>query len=242
MGLAQRKDERENLTRAIEAFTAALRFRLLPSDPSGYAESQMRLGQFHARLAQAAEDPAQLALATEAYREAAKVRTRESDPRGYAALQILIGNVLRDSFVSGPGQKDERMDPALGDYQEALRVATPERLPEAFGQTHAERALAYLKLSDGVFKRTHTRNALADIDEALLVFTKKEFPREFDRTQKLLGDIYMKMYSEVTVDTGTRWRDSQMRYQWQESAKRAYEVAAQFGASRFDPSQNGAGK
>lgn len=242
MGLARNKDTQENLRRAGEAFAAAISLRPLDGDPQGYAESQIRLGQVHARLAQDTEDQDRFGQAIAAYREALKVRTAAADPAGYAGLQILIGNALRDAFVSGPGQKDERMAPALAAYAEALRAAAPGRHPETAGQVYLERAQAYLKLADGVFKRTHTRLAVADADLALELFPKRDHPREFGRAQKLLGDVYMKMYHEVTVDTGTAWQDSQTRYRWQESAKRAYELAAQFGVSRFSPAPNGLDK
>jgi tetratricopeptide (TPR) repeat protein len=241
MGLAERKNEKENLTRAIEALAEAIRRRPLAGDPAGYAESQFQLGRAYDALARVAGEPLRYERAIAAYGEALKVRTLEADPPGYAALQILIGNAHRDRFVSGRGQKDEQMSPALSAYAEALRVTSPNEHPETFARTHIERGRAYLKLAEGLFKRTHTRNALADFEQALEVFTVKTHPRDFGRAQKLLGDTYMKMYDEVEVDTGTRAQDSLVRYSWRESAKRAYELAAQFGASRFTPGRDGLG-
>ena len=239
--LSERTEEQENLTRAIGAFREALAFRALSSDPEGYGETQGQLGLVQARLALATGNAAMFSEAIAAFGEAIKVRAPETDPMGFAALQIQIGNAHRERFESGEKQEDSRMNPALAAYDTAEGIARQLEDMETYARVNLERAQAHLKLAEGIFKRTNTRAAMADLDRAIEVFTRNNFPREYGRAQRVLGDVYMKMYKEVPVNTGTAWRDSQQRTQWQQSALRAYEMAAQFGALNT-PRLSSAGK
>lgn len=237
-GLADRAEEKENLTRAIAAFREALAFRAAADDPQGYGETQGELGLTQARLALTTNDSQLFDAAIAAFGEAIKVRAPDQDPKGFAALQIHIGNAHRERFAAGEKQNDAQMNPALTAYDRAESISREQEDMEIYARANLERAQAHLKLAEGIFKRTNTRAALTALDLALEVLTSDSFPREYGRAQRVLGDVYMKMYKDVPVQADTAWRASQQRSEWQQSALRAYELASQFGAMNTLRSSN----
>lgn len=242
LGLADQESEKDHLAKALEAFQTALEFQQAAGDGAGQADSHMRIGRVHARLGEAARDPARMDLALAAFRKGLQSLGAESDPARYGTLHVLIGNVLRDRFASGAGQKDELMNPALAAYGEAERATTLGNEPLVLAFARKERAAAYLRLAEGVFVRTHTRNALADVTRVFEAVTETAHPRDFGNAQRLMGDIYRKMSLDVRVDTGQAWRDRQVRTDWEQSAERAYALASRFGAGPPASQSNGAAK
>jgi hypothetical protein len=240
MGLAQGENEKQNLMRAEGHLNDALQFRTLAADPDGYAETQAALGEVLLRRRAAEQRPELFDQALSAFQEALKAVPADRSARAHAQVQIQIGNAYREAFASGDGQKDENMAPALTAYENASRAATAAADPVAAAQAQLERGRAYLKLAAGVFKRTNTRLAMANFEAALQVFGQKSHPQDFGRLQELMGDTYTKMAKEVKVETDNQWRATQIRYDWEASAQRAYALAAQFGAHQA--SSNGTGK
>ena len=229
-GLAQGENEKQNLGRALEHFTSALQFRTVASDPAGFAETQVAVGQVLLRLNTAQGKPEFFDKALAAFQEALQATSPESNAEAYSTVQIQIGNAYRDAFTPGQGQKDEDISPSLAAYESALRSATTAGNADMAAQVQLERGRAYLKLANGVFKRTNTRAALADFQAAIQVFDAKSHPQQHGRMQELLGDTYTKMFNEVEAVADTKWRAEAMRNEWDASAKRAYVIAVQFGA------------
>jgi len=124
---------RENLSRAIDAYSEALKVYTLEEQPMEYATTQNNLGMSYCVLAGMTKEERDFYNAIDAYSEALKVYTLEEQPMEYALTSSNLA--IAYSLLSEISDKEKNLSRAIDAYSEALKVYTLEEQPMEYATT-----------------------------------------------------------------------------------------------------------
>ncbi|MBI2906462.1 MAG: tetratricopeptide repeat protein, partial [Chloroflexi bacterium] len=186
--LADVRDKETNLSRAITAYTEALKVYTLAAFPVQYATTQNNLGAAYSSLSDVRDKETNLSLAITAYTEALKVYTLAAFPMDYAMTQNNLGAAYSD--LGDVRDKETNLSLAITAYSEALKVYTLAAFPVQYATTQNNLGNAYRSLADVRDKETNLSLAITAYTEALKVRTLAAFPVQYSMTQNNLGTAY----------------------------------------------------
>ncbi|MGB3694938.1 MAG: tetratricopeptide repeat protein [Spirulinaceae cyanobacterium] len=166
--LARYGDIAENLTKSIQAYQAALRYRTPELDAEQYASSQNNLGTAYWHLAQHQAPQNNLQLAIAAYDQALAQYNPETAPLHWAMMQNNLGTAYWN--LSQHEEDAKWLQLAIKAYEYALQYRTPETHPAACAATQNNLGTAYWHLS--LKFPQNLRQKQAFLKEGIVAFTK----------------------------------------------------------------------
>ena len=135
-----------HLTRAVRAYTDALKEFPSKQQPENWAMTQNNLGVALRTLGAREGDSARLQAAIDTYTAALTVYTPEAAPMDWAMTQMNLGGALQ---TLGTREGDSaRLQAAIDAYSAALIVYTPEAAPMDWAGTQHNLAIACLSFHD----------------------------------------------------------------------------------------------
>jgi CHAT domain-containing protein/tetratricopeptide (TPR) repeat protein len=184
------EDRADNLERAINCYTEALRFYTAESTPSQYAMAQHNLGLTFLHAGLGGEDQVtNLTRAIECNTEALRFLTAETAPSEYAMTQFNLGNAYR---VLPGGDRAANVTRSIECYTEALRFHTPKTAPSEYARTQHNLGISYviLPIRD---RSANLQRAIESFTEALRFHTAETAPSEYAAGQCCLGAVYLEL-------------------------------------------------
>lgn len=183
-------NRRENLTKAITCFDAALRVWTETEFPVEWAMTQNNLGTVYGDLPRG--DPGEKwAKAIACFEAALRIRTEHDSPIQWAMTQ----NNLGVAYASLPlGDRGENLAKAIACYEAALRVRTERDFPAHWAMTQNNLGAAYADLTMGD-RGENLAKAIGHFEATLRVCTEGDFPADWAMTQNNLGSAYADLQS-----------------------------------------------
>jgi len=186
--LAEVRDKKNNLEKAIDAYKYALDVYTIDKHPSEYAAAQNNLGIAYFTIAEFQDIWGKLnstQKAILAIEEALKVYTVENDSLRYADAKNNLGlaYTTRGKFVSGEGN----IEKAINAFEDALKVYSFEENPDSYAGAKSNRGAAYPLLANSRDKEENLEKAILDFEDALRVYNIKDYPIKYALNQYNIG-------------------------------------------------------
>ncbi len=186
--MAEVEDSAANLSRAIAAYTEALRFYPVASDRLNYAMMQNNLGIAYSGLARVEDKAANLHRAIDAFFEALHFYTSADAPPDYAMTQNNLG--IAYSGLAGVEDKAANLRRAIDAFFEALRFYTPADARLNYAMTQYNLGNAYSEMAGVEDKSANLHRAIDAYGQALRFYTPATDPLNYAKTQVNLGADY----------------------------------------------------
>ncbi|MCC5899558.1 MAG: tetratricopeptide repeat protein [Phormidium sp. BM_Day4_Bin.17] len=165
--LAQFRDPKACLQRAIRAYEVALTYYTCDRDEMTYAMLQSNLGTAYWTLSDSGQSPEMLQRAIAAYQEALLYRTPERFPAGCAATQNNLGTAYWHLAQQAPPEQAlDILQQAITSYRTAIEVAQSQTsLSFDLYATHNNLGLTHYYL--GMHPHCEPQQRLTEIETAL---------------------------------------------------------------------------
>ncbi len=190
--LAFIEDRNYNLTKSVEHYKNALRFRTKEKNPYKYASLRYNLGNAYLSLRDGNEKE-NILRAIDEFNEAYEIRKEQKNSLEFGVISNALGlsYLMLSEITNDPKEAVSYLINALSYFSDAGEVFVKDKYPIDYAMIHNNLGVCFTRLAFlGKDKEKNFKEGIKHYKKSLEVYTENDFPDDYGTTMYNIGLAY----------------------------------------------------